>query len=772
MMRRDHVSKPDRLTPHLRLKSFQRLLRLKWSIQRRKFLAWLLLRVLRARHWTLTKSAFVGTHIGAYSATLVGLIAGAAFFFSAPDEFFSSSAIKSSEVHLAVAGIAGTALALMFSLAIIPAQRSVDAFSTAILGLYAKDKTLLFVFLLISLIVILSVLMGSGWTFSISTRYTLATQILFLGATLDAIRRFYIRALQLLDPVVALSLVRQECAHQINRIGKDIERSVRLNKFLHGADADERSLRFLYHRQSNLQNWLQQWTGQLNEFAAKSLLRRDTLAAKFVVGAIADIGARYAEMRRSSVVILPDRMDPLLGSSDISSVLSNVCENISQICKDAAIQGNEAVVQQCCSSLSELTAHSMTITHVSLGTSAPLAFSPMYYMDACTKIAIDAKMEDSVLAAIRGCGLIISRISKEVDTRDVEIKMIEMLDHIAVESYKNKSTVNCFASVDMMLRASFYEIQTRGYHGIGSITKDVLRRISNLVVFEFIMEATGERKLRTFPPYDRANEFKISKIFAEIAKNIEPPPEDCAFSNPFHDFEEAASDFAQHYRSVAEKIRNVAKEFQFTGILLEKWTIESVLEFIYVHLRILETPPENTDQHLDQIESKLGWFIHIPTFFFRAGENFAFHHAEEACSRLAAVGVTLIELMRPDAALVCGKAIQSIAISAVFSKSTGFQSHVHSYVKCARNLEVLARTAEVFDLSAEATTLRSYITHPEGAIQDAETSLSKELANMPDYIDRELAFEDRGLQLEPDPISMLRKLLRDKRRAAVGNPPP
>jgi hypothetical protein len=713
----------------------------------------------------LTKSAFVGTHIGAYSATLVGLIAGAAFFFSAPDEFFSSSAIKSSEVHLAVAGIAGTALALMFSLAIIPAQRAVDAFSTAILRLYARDKTILFVFLLISLIGIMSVLMGTGWTFSISARYTLAIQIFFLGITLDAIRRFYIRALQLLDPVIALSLVQQECALRINKIGNDIEQSVRLNKLLDGTDADERSLRYLYHSQSNLQNWLQQWAGQLNEFAAKSLSRRDTLAAKSVVGTIADIGVRYAEMRRSSVVILPDRMDPFLGSSDISSVLSNVCENITQICKDAAIQRNEAVVQQCCSSLSELTAHTMTITHASPVTRAPLAFSPMYFMDACAKIAINAKMEDGILAAIRGCGLIISRIRKEVDTSSVERKIIELLNHIAVESYRNKSTVNCFASVEMMLTASFFEIQTRGFYRTGWITKDVLRSISDLVSFEFIMEAAGERKMQTFPPYDITNEVKIARIFAEIAKNIEPPPEDRPYSNPFHELEDAASDFVQHYRDIAEKIR-------FTGILLEKWIIESVLECIDVHLRILETPPKNTEQHLDQIERKLSWFIHIPTFFFRSGENFAFHHAEEACSRLAAVGVTLIKLMRPDAALVCGKAIQSIATSAVYSKGAGFQGNVHAYVSCVTNLEVLARAAEVFDLSGEASTLRSYITRPEGVIQEAETSLSEELANMPGYIDRELEFKDRGLQLEPDPISMLRKLLRDKRRAAVGNPPP
>ena len=140
MMRINHVSKPYRYLPIRRLQSFRRLVRLKWSVQRRKFLARLLLRILRARHWTLTKSAFVGNHIGDYPATLIGLTAGAAFFFSAPDEFFSSSAIKSSEVHLAVAGIAGTALALMFSLAIISAQRAVDAFSTVDLPL--SNRTL------------------------------------------------------------------------------------------------------------------------------------------------------------------------------------------------------------------------------------------------------------------------------------------------------------------------------------------------------------------------------------------------------------------------------------------------------------------------------------------------------------------------------------------------------------------------------------------------------------------------------------------------------
>jgi hypothetical protein len=88
------------------------------------------------------------------------------------------------------------------------------------------------------------------------------------------------------------------------------------------------------------------------------------------------------------------------------------------------------------------------------------------------------------------------------------------------------------------------------------------------------------------------------------------------------------------------------------------------------------------------------------------------------------------------------------------------------------NLEVLARTAEVFDLTTEASTLRSYITPPDGVLQEKRASLSEQLAGVHAYIDRELRAERRLLELEPNPIVMLRQMLQEKKCAADGNPPP
>jgi hypothetical protein len=72
-------------------------------------------------------------------------------FFSVPAD------LKAGELHLASATIIGAALALVLSLSIIPAQRAAEAFSPAILNLYARDRALLLVFLTLVTTTMLSV---------------------------------------------------------------------------------------------------------------------------------------------------------------------------------------------------------------------------------------------------------------------------------------------------------------------------------------------------------------------------------------------------------------------------------------------------------------------------------------------------------------------------------------------------------------------------------------------------------------------------------------
>ena len=265
--------------------------------------------------------------------------------------------LKVSEVHLAGAGIIGTALALVLSLSIAPAQKAADVFSSAILRLYARDRTTLAVFALLSCTALVSLTFGTGWMFSLSGRYTLAAQLVLLGLSLDALRAFYTRALSLLDPVIALSLVNRECQSYIDRTTESVERLARAHRITAGVRGNEAAARYAIHTRSNLAAGLSGWTAQLEEFAHKGVARRDTQAVTAIVNAMADIGEKYSEARRDSMFLLPDFTGGLpISVSDIRNVLDPIHESIKRVCEDAVKQSNEAIVQGCLVALGRMAA--------------------------------------------------------------------------------------------------------------------------------------------------------------------------------------------------------------------------------------------------------------------------------------------------------------------------------------------------------------------------------------------------------------------------------
>jgi len=211
------------------VKARHRLLRRKLRAVRRRAVLRTRLALLKLRNQAHLKGRSLLTLASKWIATAAGLLLAVLFALTLPEAMVTNATVKVSEVHLASAGIIGTALALVLSLSIVPAQKAADVFSSAILRLYARDRTTLGVFALLSCAALASLLLGTGWTFSLSARYSLAGQLVLLGASLDALRAFYSRALELLDPATALGLVREECSRYVRRTSASIERLVRIH---------------------------------------------------------------------------------------------------------------------------------------------------------------------------------------------------------------------------------------------------------------------------------------------------------------------------------------------------------------------------------------------------------------------------------------------------------------------------------------------------------------------------------------------------------------
>jgi hypothetical protein len=612
------------------------------------------------------------------------------------------------------------------------------------------------VFAWLSFAALASLLFGTGWMFSLSARYTLAGQLVLLGASLDALRAFYHRALDLLDPATALSLVSAECSRYI-RVNRDgLEQLVRIQRATAGDKSNIEALRYTFYNTSHLPKALNFWTSQLEEFAHKGIARRDTQGVNAVIRTMADIGRNYAEARRNSMLLRPDFTGGIpIGMSDIGDVLQPVYESIKSLCEDAAKQPSEAVVRGCLSTLGDMAAHAMTMVHDADGhKTVPLVFSPLFYLDLCVKPAIAAWMEDALLTAITATEKLYSQISRDIDTQSAEQQPLDTLFIIALASYAKRAIVSCFKSVEMMLHAAQRDIHVRGYRDVGSVLSKVLSSIVTLMPLEAAMDTSGQRIMQIFPPYSRIFAANLPRLLSEVARRVKPMENGRWRADPFHEFSEASEAIVHHYRDVAEKVN-------FGGGLLEKWVIDSLIDAAQVHIHLLDNPPNGTEPFLDTVDKRLQWFLHAPAFYFREQTEFPYHHASEACESLAVLGIALLKRQRLQSAKACGDAIGSIAANSANAKaetSRSYTSH-YGFADCVVTLELLARAADALDLPAMAAGFRANDTRPEGIADEEWPEYSNAVANRTRHMERNLREWDRGYDLRPDAIGALRELL-------------
>jgi hypothetical protein len=382
-----------------------RLVRRQWSRFKRRFLANGLVLTYRVERHVRVFAKRLFADLFQHLATVLGVMIAGAFVLAADDTFFQSATFSAANFHLASAGIMGTALALVLSLSIVPAQKAADVFSSAILQLYAQDRVLWRVFAWLASLTLASVLLGTDWTFGLDPRWTIALQFILLGIALDQLRTFYLRALELLSPQTALGLVREHCNQLLKVMVRDAKRVTRIFQVAGGESGalEPSAAQWLAFQNSPATQHLIGWIHQLEEFAHKAVAKRDTHAATAALTTMSAIGIHYAEVRRDSIVLVPEFAGYMpVGVSDIAGVLNPIYES-KNVCQDAARQPDEAVVIACIRELGRMAAHFMTIVHTRDGfwATAPLAYGPIFYIKVCATEATRAKMDDASLAAVR-----------------------------------------------------------------------------------------------------------------------------------------------------------------------------------------------------------------------------------------------------------------------------------------------------------------------------------------------------------------------------------
>jgi hypothetical protein len=704
------------------------------------------IRLFRFRQRAIVSTRPFRHYVSRSLATVIGTIVGALCLLSPTT---TDLAAHLSEVNLTSALIIGSALALVLSLSIIPAQRAAEAFSPAILKIYARDRALLLVFVLLSGASLLSVLFGTGWTLGWSTGQTLFIQFLVLGISFDALRAFYLRTLALLNPQTAVTLVLNECDLTIARVRRTVERLARILRTESNPPEMQPVVRAQLFAASQIVSSLRGWIGQLDEFAHKALARKDTDAVNTIMTAMRAIGFRYVEARRTSLVLVPDFDNIILGGqSDLSKVLDPIHENLWAMCKQAAKGDNELVVRHCIQTLGAMTVYALTVIHNHSGLyrSAPLAYSPCFYLGRCAGIALGARMLDAVLAAIRSLGEILQKITRDVERSTVETQAIETLFHIAAASYGIQEAVFiCFPAVQASLYAALHDIRIRGYRSQSTLDT-VLRELLSLVPNEVAMEKAGQRLMKTFPPYSLGFDANIPALLADVANAVKPVDPERHWVSPFAEFLEASGDIVAHYRELTR--------IDFQDTQLRMWVVRSIISCAKVHIGLLDNPPPGSERFVGEVNDQLQDFIQAVVHFFPQRNPGSSHHASTATDGLAVLGMMLLEGDRLDSARACAVAIAAVAVSCL-----GPQAGAYVAADQYTNIEILARAADALGHRPAATGFRALIAKPPETDDTEWLVLFQEYLTRIGQLEDTLQRFDRGSALPDDPVQMLRTLL-------------
>jgi len=706
------------------------------------------IRFIRVRPTVYFKTALAGA--AKLAATLIAclILIALQIFVQAPAD------LKAGEVNLTSAVVIGGALALVLSLSIIPAQKAAEAFSPAILKLYARDRALLIVFLILVLTTMGSILLGTGWIGVLNPKSAISIQLVLLGLSFDALRRFYTRTLDLLAPETAVRLVLRECSSQLARVKHLIERLVRVLPGA-GSEPDQQAVtRAILYANSQIAEGLRAWIAQLDEFAHKGIARRDTHGANEIISAMGVIGQQYAHARSGSVILLPDWDFPLAGGvSDIGEVLNPIYESIRAICQDAANASNELIVRHCIKTLEKMTTNAMQITRTQAGhwRTAPLAHTAAFYMNMCTEIAIRANMADAVLAAVDSFRTNYLKKTAEVDTRTAESQVFQSLFTIAVSSYARPDSVWAFPAMKAMLYAARHDINVQGYGNLPAL-ETVLGKALQLVPFEVQLDATGQRFVQTYPPYDLGFEANIAVLLDKVASQVTIDAER-PWVNPFHEFLEASEDILHHFRDLAR--------INFKNSLLRKWIVDTLMAVAQVHLSLLTHPPAGSESHLDDIDNRVQWVVHsVAPFFPENQPPFHYHHAQDACGALTILGMNLLLVGRTEAAQSCGTAIAGIAAHGATSNPEPY-----GLADLQEKIEVLARAADALGSTQLAATLRAMVGRPPNISEADWPHFLEARRTRIQQLDQRLGEIERYPRgLPDDPIPLLRKFLAQGRQ--------
>ena len=162
---------------------------------------------LKLLQWRIASFVRIGkiwSHISSCSITILGILMASSLYLPTAQQAITQFN-NVDTLLIAIGGMLGTMIALVFTLSVIPIQRAVETFSPSVTWMYRNDRVTQFIYIVLALFCLLSFLLAIENVLHVNKALLLPVGIAIVGASFDLLRWHYRRISQMLDPERQLS---------------------------------------------------------------------------------------------------------------------------------------------------------------------------------------------------------------------------------------------------------------------------------------------------------------------------------------------------------------------------------------------------------------------------------------------------------------------------------------------------------------------------------------------------------------------------------------
>ncbi len=593
-------------------------------------------------------------------------IAVAAFLFLPKNQNLLGHIESPNAIFLAIGGLIGTVLALVFSLSIIPIQNAAANLTQSVIKLYSRDRLSKYIFSTLSIFCLSSFLMVFGNSMGISKPILLTVDFLFIAFSFDLLRLYHRHVISLLESDKGINKLRDSIKKKISWFQGKISFLAKIRSlFLTKEDKKKLPLNqlesFLYINLSHVVYGFRLLVNELAEIALKAVARSEVSRAQLAIFAMSDVACHYVTVRKNNLRIQGEPgVAGMLGvkGSDIDDLLSPIYEHFKDISRSAVSSRNETTSLHSIRALSQLAIHLTTLESPAYRKhSVPLTHMSIAYMGVCIEAAQRQGLDDVPHQGAGNLLEITKNAPKNVDICDIYLPVLNELNKIALAFLvSNKDTLlnSCIEKIMTVSHHAVYNKHFRAADVIGDITKKLEVLLPIALSYEKIYGSKFLGQPLT-PAYDLSNQRSLGYLIARATEMIKKD-EKRTHVNPYGNFIDINEKIQGH-------LYDIGKNNEFGDSFILWHILHTIKHIAKIFIQLVEKPVTHDPAFLEKLTECFSRYCSFFWLAFDEKKTVNYTQAQEACDISGYIGLNFFRLKKQDIVKFCIDNIATIASS-------------------------------------------------------------------------------------------------------------